>query len=88
MIESAHTGANPVPPASGGQRIANISTDDFARLDEQACRSGLSAHRFLWRHTHQQAQRSSEPVTVANLSAMGELLSDLANPTVMGEAWS
>lgn len=68
--------------------IRNIPSADLARLDEQARRSGLSRTDFLRRQLHQQAQRSAEPVTVANLSAMGELLSDLANPTVMGEAWS
>jgi hypothetical protein len=68
--------------------IRNIPAADLERLDEQARRYGLSRTDFLRRQLHQQAYRSLDSVAVSDLSAMSELLADLADPTVMDEAWS
>ncbi len=68
--------------------IRNIPAADLERLDEQARRYGLSRTDFLRRQLHQQAYRSLGSVAVSDLSAMSELLADLADPTVMDEAWS
>ena len=68
--------------------IRNIPAADLERLDAQARRYGLSRTDFLRRQLHQQACRSLDSVAVTALSAMSELLADLADPTVMDEAWS
>lgn len=68
--------------------IRNIPAADLERLDEQARRYGLSRTDFLRRQLHQQASRSLDSVAVSDLTTMSELLADLADPTVMGEAWS
>ncbi|MCG6567704.1 ribbon-helix-helix protein, CopG family [Tessaracoccus sp. ZS01] len=68
--------------------IRNIPAEDLERLDEQARRYGLSRADFLRRQLHQQAHRSADSVTVSDLNAMSDLLSDLEDPTVMDQAWS
>ena len=68
--------------------IRNIPAADLERLDAQARRYGLSRTDFLRRQLHQQACRSLDSVAVTALRAMSELLADLADPTVMDEAWS
>lgn len=68
--------------------IRNIPAADLKRLDEQARRHGLSRTDFLRRQLHQQALRSLDSVAVSDLSTMSDLLADLADPTVMDEAWS
>lgn len=68
--------------------IRNIPAEDLERLDEQARRYGLSRSDFLRRQLHQQAQRSTNSVTVSDLNAMSDLLIDLEDPTIMDQAWS
>lgn len=68
--------------------IRNTPAADLERLDEQAKRQGLSRTDFLRRQLHQQAGRSLDTVAASDLGAMSELLADLADPTVMDEAWS
>lgn len=68
--------------------IRNFPSEDLALLDEQARRAGLSRTEYLRRRLQEQAHRTAAKVTVEDLSALGELLPDLADPDVMREAWS
>ncbi|WP_426593362.1 antitoxin [Cellulomonas sp. McL0617] len=68
--------------------IRNFSAEDLTLLDEQAARLGISRSEYLRRHLHREARRTVGPVTVTDLRALGDLVADLADETVMGNAWS
>lgn len=71
-----------------GILIRNFPGEDLALLDEQARRAGLSRTEYLRRRLHEQAHRDQAPVTASDLTALAELLPDLADPKVMRDAWS
>ncbi len=68
--------------------IRNVPAEELSLLDEQAARLGLSRTDYLRRHLHREARRTSGSVTVADLRAIAVLLPDLADDTVMSDAWS
>jgi len=68
--------------------IRNFPADDLALLDEQAARLGISRSEYLRRHLHREARRAVADVTAADLRAFGDLVADLADDTVMSDAWS
>ena len=68
--------------------IRNFPADDLHLLDKQAARLGISRTEYLRRHLHREARRTVGPVTAADLRALGDLVVDLADETVMSEAWS
>ncbi|MFK5636077.1 MULTISPECIES: antitoxin [unclassified Ornithinimicrobium] len=68
--------------------IRNFPGEDLALLDEQARRAGLSRTEYLRRRLHEQAHRDQAPVTAADLSALAELITDLADAEVLRDAWS
>jgi len=68
--------------------IRNFPADDLTLLDEQAARLGISRTEYLRRHLHSEARRTVGSVTVADLRALGDLVADLADETVMSDAWS
>lgn len=68
--------------------IRHVPAADLERLDEHARRQGLSRADYLRRRLHSDAQRSVVSVGVGDLLEMGEALTDLADETVMKDAWS
>lgn len=68
--------------------IRNFPAEDLTRLDEQAARLGISRSEYLRRHLHREARRTVGPVTPADLRAVADLLPDLADETIMSDAWS
>lgn len=68
--------------------IRDFSADDLNLLDEQARRLGLSRAEYLRRQLHQTARRLDAPVTPSDLLALGDLVCDLDDETVMKQAWS
>jgi hypothetical protein len=68
--------------------IRNFPADDLTLLDEQAARMGISRTEYLRRHLHREARRTAGSVTVGDLRSVAELLPDLADDTIMSDAWS
>jgi len=68
--------------------IRDFPAEDLALLDEQANRLGLSRVEYLRRQLRQTARRLATPVTVADLTALADLIGDLGDETVMSQAWS
>lgn len=68
--------------------IRNFPAEDLELLDEQARRVGLSRTEYLRRQLHREARRTESAVTVGDLHALSGLVSDLADPDVMREAWT
>jgi hypothetical protein len=68
--------------------IRNFPAEDLNRLDEQAARLGLSRSEYLRRHLHREARRTVGQVTADDLRALGNLVADLADDSVMSDAWS
>jgi len=68
--------------------IRNFPAEDLNLLDEHAARLGLSRSEYLRRHLRREARRAMAPVTAADLRQVGDLLADLADDTVMTDAWS
>lgn len=68
--------------------IRNVSAEDLTAIDEQARRVGLSRPEYLRRQLHREARRLTTPVTAADLTALAELVPDLADDAVMADAWS
>lgn len=68
--------------------IRNFPADDLTLLGEQAARMGISRTEYLRRHLHREARRTAGSVTVGDLRAVAELLPDLADDTIMSDAWS
>ena len=67
--------------------IRNFPAEDLSLLDEQAARLGISRSEYLRRHLHREARRTVGPVTAADLRALGSLVADLADDTVMSASW-
>lgn len=68
--------------------IRNFPAEDLTLLDERATRLGISRSEYLRRQLQREARRAVGPVTAADLRALGELVADLADDTVMSDAWS
>lgn len=68
--------------------IRNFPAEDLRLLDEQAARLGIARSEYLRRQLHREARRTVGPVTAADLRALGSLVADLADDTVMSDAWS
>ncbi len=68
--------------------IRNIPAEDLALLDEHAARLGVSRTEFLRRQLHQEARRTATTVTAADLTEISSAVADLADESVMSDAWS
>lgn len=68
--------------------IRDVPADDLKLLDEQARRLGLSRSEYLRRQLHREARRTESAVTAADLSALSDLVPDLAVREVMRDAWT
>lgn len=69
--------------------IRDVPDDVVAALDSQAQRAGLSRSEYLRRLlSGQRSASSTAAVTVEDLARFGETFVDLADPDVMGGAWS
>lgn len=68
--------------------IRNVPAEDLRLLDEQAARLGLSRTEYLQRHLRREARRTARSVTTADLRRVADLLPDLADETIMSDAWS
>ena len=66
----------------------NCPAEATRLLDEQAARLGISRTEYLRRHLHREARRTAGSVTAGDLRAVAELLPDLADDTIMSDAWS
>lgn len=68
--------------------IRDFPVEDLDLLDEQARRLGLSRVEYLRRQLHQTARRLDSEVTAGDLVGLSELIVDLGDESVMGQAWS
>jgi hypothetical protein len=68
--------------------IRNFPAEELSLLDEQAARLGLSRTEYLHRHLRREARRTAASVTAADLRLVADLLPDLADDTIMSDAWS
>ncbi len=68
--------------------IRDFPPEDLELLDQQARRLGLSRAEYLRRQLHQSARQLNNPVTVADLVNLAELVTDLDDDSVMTSAWS
>ncbi len=68
--------------------LRNISTDDLAQLDARAERLGISRTELMRRLLQREIRRTTQPVTVADLTTMKYLIADLADDELMADAWS
>lgn len=67
--------------------IRDVPDHVLAALEGHAARLGLSRNEYLRRQLAQDAQRSIQPVTMADLRWFSDTFSDLADPDVMDQAW-
>ena len=67
--------------------IRDVPEATVIEIDKRASQHGISRNEFLRRWLDQGIQ-PSEPVTVDDLRRVGRLVADLADPDVMGRAWS
>lgn len=68
--------------------IRGVADDDLARIDQRAAQLGLSRGEYLRRRITQDAGRSDEHVSVADLQRAARLGRDLLDENVMDDAWS
>lgn len=68
--------------------IRNVSEEDLMRVDKHAAKLGLSRGEYLRRRIAQDAARSSEGVSTADLERFASLSQDLRDEDVMRDAWS
>lgn len=68
--------------------IRDFPTADLDLLDGQAKRLGLSRAEYLRRQLQQTARRGETAVTHADLAYLSSFIVDLADESVMIEAWS
>jgi len=68
--------------------IRNFPAEDLSLLDEQAARLGISRSEYLRRNLHREARRIVGSVTATDLQVLGDLVADLADDTVISDAWS
>ncbi|MCB0910522.1 MAG: antitoxin [Propionibacteriaceae bacterium] len=68
--------------------IRDFPSDELRALDDQARRLGLSRVEYLRRQLVQAAHRGGPGIGAADLVRLGEVVSDLADVSVMDAAWS
>ncbi|NED94180.1 antitoxin [Phytoactinopolyspora alkaliphila] len=68
--------------------IRNIDEDDLRRIDANAERQGLSRSEYLKREVSRLAQIGARPATRVDLARSADLFADLADESVMEQAWS
>jgi plasmid stability protein len=67
--------------------VRDVPDDVVAAIEARASALGLSRSEFLRRRLAQEVVRT-ETVTVADFRMFAETFADLADPEVMGGAWS
>ncbi len=67
--------------------IRDLSDAVLAGVDAHAARLGLSRVEYIRRRLAADAASVDDSVSVADLSAFGDLAGDLSDPEVMGAAW-
>jgi hypothetical protein len=67
--------------------IRDVPEATVAEIDRRARELNISRNEYL-RRWLDQGIRPRTPVTVADLQRVGQLVGDLADPEVMGQAWS
>lgn len=65
--------------------IRDFPSEDLARLDANAARLGLSRSEYIRRRLRQEAPGS--PVRVTDLQQFSTTFADLADESVMSDAW-
>lgn len=68
--------------------IRGVPEGVVAAIDAKAKRAGLSRTEYLRRALTREGAMESDEVTVADLSQFAETFADLADPEVLGRAWS
>jgi hypothetical protein len=68
--------------------IRDFPADDLRRLDALATRLGLSRTEYIRRRLKQDARRNASPVAVADLERFSDQFADLADQSVMRQAWT
>ena len=68
--------------------IRGVPEGVVAAIDAKAKRAGLSRTEYLRRALTRESAMESDEVTVADLSQFAETFADLADPEVLGRAWS
>lgn len=67
--------------------IRDVPDDVVAALDAHAGRLGLSRSEYVRRRLAQDAAVSDSTVSVGDLARFADAFGDLADPTVMAQAW-
>lgn len=68
--------------------IRDVPDDVLAAVDAKARRVGLSRTEYLRRALERERADLSATVTVDGLALLAGRVADLADPAVMGDAWS
>jgi hypothetical protein len=68
--------------------IRDVPDDVLAAIDANAKRLGLSRTAYLRRALARERAAPRGPVTREDLSRFADAFADLADPEVMGQAWS
>jgi hypothetical protein len=68
--------------------IRDVPDEVLMVIDRKAHTLGLSRSEYLRRRLSQEAERNDTEVTAAHLRRFSHSVRDLADPDVMGEAWS
>jgi hypothetical protein len=67
--------------------VRDVPDDVIAAIESRAAALGLSRSEFLRRRLAQEVV-DTDPVTVEDFAVFTETFGDLADPEVMGGAWS
>ncbi len=67
--------------------IRDVPDDVIAAVDARAGRLGISRSEYVRRRLAQDAAASSAAVTTQDLAWFADAFADLADPTVMSQAW-
>jgi hypothetical protein len=68
--------------------IRGVPDEVVHMIDAKAEREGISRSEYLRRLLAREAPISTEPIEVGAFRRLAALAGDLANPAVMGDAWS
>lgn len=68
--------------------IRDVPDATLLAIDVQAKRLGLSRSSYLRRALDREANRHAGSVTSESLRSVAALVADLADPDVMGQAWT
>ncbi len=67
--------------------VRDIPQNVLAALDAHAARCGISRNEYIRRRLAQDVATMCAPVSVADLRGFSAAFSDLADTSVMNEAW-